>query len=171
MKFTPARRQKFLECLAQWGNVTRAAQAIGMTRRRMEQVRHEDEAFKAAWDAAIEESRDVIDQEIFRRGIEGVDEPVISMGRIVMTENPDGSKTPLMVRKYSDALLVHLSKGSNPEKYRARATVAHTDADGKNLQVTAVSVFAEMIERLAAKMRPRAVEAPTIDATPDKDEK
>jgi predicted ATPase len=70
MKFTPKRRSKFLECLAKWGNVTRAATAIGMTRASMYQHREADEEFRRAWDDAVEESKDVIDQEIFRRGID-----------------------------------------------------------------------------------------------------
>ncbi len=48
----------------------------------------------------------MIRAELFRRAVQGVEEPVVSAGKLV--RNIDG--TPLTVRKYSDALMAALAK-------------------------------------------------------------
>jgi hypothetical protein len=113
----------------------------------------------------VDESRDILEAEAWRRANEGYTEPVVSHGKIVY----DKDGTPLMVRKYSDTLMQTLLKGHHPEKYRERIAAEHTGKDGAPLQITAVTVFSEMIERLAAKMRPQLIEGEVVDVTPEKD--
>ncbi len=166
MKFTPSRRKQFLDGLAKWGNVTKAARAIGLDRRAAYDIRERDEAFAKAWDAAIEESRDVLEAEAWRRANEGYTEPVVSHGKIVMT--PEGS--PLLVTKYSDTLMMALLKGHHPEKYRDRVSTELTGKDGAPLQITAVTVFAQLIERLAQRMEPKLIDGEVISVPKKADE-
>ncbi len=133
MKFTANRRKKFLEGLAKWGNVTRAAHAVDLSRQYVYMVRVEDEEFANAMDEAIAESRDVLEAEAWRRANDGCAEPVVSMGRVVMIPDPDnkdGPPIPLMVRKYSDTLMIKLLTAHWPEKYKDRNAVEHTGRDG-----------------------------------------
>ncbi len=117
--FALKKRQKFLEALAECGNVTSAAKAACITPRRLYQVRAKDEAFAAEWDECAELGTQALEDEARRRAYEGVEEPVTSVRGIV--HNDDG--TPLMVRKYSDTLLIFLLKGARPQKYRERSDV------------------------------------------------
>jgi hypothetical protein len=99
-------------------------------------------------DEATDESRDELEAEAWRRGHDGYDEPVVSMGKIVRTD--DGS--PLLVKKYSDTLLVTLLKAHHPAKYRDRASVDMTTG-GKPLEPSdSVQKFKAMIEQLAERM-------------------
>ena len=80
MKFTPAKRQQFIETLADTGNVTLAAEAIGMSRRQVYNVRETDQEFRAEWDDAIERSMDNLEHALRKRALDGVDEPVVQHG-------------------------------------------------------------------------------------------
>lgn len=53
-KFTPKKREKFLESLAITGNVSKSAEAIGMMRRWMYQKRAGDEFLVKDCDQALE---------------------------------------------------------------------------------------------------------------------
>jgi AcrR family transcriptional regulator len=119
-------RALFLDELAQRGIVQDAAAAAGVGRSTVYQWRGEDAAFAAAWDVAIERAADALEREAWRRGVEGVPEPVI--GRVdrdldgVVT-GPDGQ--PLYIRKYSDALLTTMLKARRPEKFREKVDHEH----------------------------------------------
>lgn len=114
-KWTPKRREKFLRTLGKWGNVRLAAEAVALSRSRAYELRDEDPQFAAAWDAAVEEAADRLEQEAWRRAVDGWDEPVFgSLG------SGEGSGEVGRVRKFSNALLIFLLKGSKPEKYVER---------------------------------------------------
>lgn len=63
---------------------------------------------------AGDEAGDVIEEEMVRRGVEGVDEPVF--GRV--EKDKDGVVGH--VRKYSDALIIRLAQARRPEKFKDR---------------------------------------------------
>lgn len=65
------------------------------------------EAEAARWDA--------LEMEAFRRAREGVLEPVVANGRLIM--DPADQTKPLLVRKYSDGLTMFLLKGRKREIY------------------------------------------------------
>ena len=126
---TPKRQAAFLAELAVRGNVTDAALAAGVPRQTVYDWRTGDEAFAAAWDAALDEAADAMEREAWRRAIEGVDEPVFgSLG------NNQGSGEIGAVRKYSDTLLIFLMKGANPGKYRDRQQIEHSGPNGTPIQ-------------------------------------
>jgi hypothetical protein len=121
---TPKRKELFLEALRQHGNISKAARACGIQRSGVYEWRDQDEAFAARWEDAIEEAGDVLEDELFRRAVEGVTEPVFYKGEICGA-----------VRKRSDTCLIFALKGAKPEKYResfavnATAVAAVTDKD------------------------------------------
>ena len=70
----------------------------------------EDAEYREAFVLAQEEAADRLEDEAFRRAVEGVEKPVgWYKGK------PGG-----VIREYSDVLLIFLLKGARPEKYADR---------------------------------------------------
>jgi len=82
-KLVGRRKQLFLEALAARGNVTAAAHAAGVSRACAYLNRQNDDTFAKAWEEAEEIAADRLEAEAWRRGVEGVEEPVISLGKVV----------------------------------------------------------------------------------------
>ncbi len=121
-RWTPKKREEFLEHLAETGNVTASAKEAGGSRQGAYDIRAEDEKFAAAWDAAVEESVDSLEAEARRRAFEGVQTPL----------HHQGKRTGDNVTKYSDTLLMFLLNGNRPDKFKHRSDVTHTGvATGK----------------------------------------
>lgn len=121
MKLTPERQSAFLAALASsGGNVTRACEAVDISRLCAYKWRDNDPEFAEAWDHAKQVGADVLEDEAIRRAHEGVDEPVFYKGKKLRTT----------VRKYSDTLLIFLLKGARPDKYRDNAKIEHTGRIG-----------------------------------------
>lgn len=110
-------REKFLEALASFANVTLACKKVGVTRSKIYEWRSEDPSFKKDWDDAIDLGTDSLEDEAVRRAHEGTLKPVYQGGKKV------GS-----IREYSDTLLIFLLKGRRPERFRDK--VEH-DLTGK----------------------------------------
>jgi hypothetical protein len=106
-------REKFLEALAAGWSVTHAATRAGHARQRFYEARERDEGFAFAWGEAVEAGTDRLEDEAFRRAVEGYDEDTF-----------DGEgKLIKRVRRYDNATIQALLKGRRPEKYREPATV------------------------------------------------
>ncbi len=86
---TDNRKATFLLFLAEGNTVTSAARAIGVSRQAAYQYRDVDAGFKQAWDNAIEEGLDTLEDEAIRRA-----------------------------KKSSDLLLIFMLKAKRPEIYR-----------------------------------------------------
>ena len=98
------KKRMFLRILAQTGQVTEAAYAVGYTdTTTVLKFRREDEAFAEEWDNALEAAKHVLEAEAIRRAREGVLEPVYYKGDIV------GYKT-----NYSDPLLMFVLRKLDP---------------------------------------------------------
>src|SRR4051812_1289816 len=78
-------KAKFLQRLAECGNVKLAADASGVGRRTVYTHRESDKDFAAKWDEAMEDAADVLEAEARRRAVAGCDEPVIYEGRLCGT--------------------------------------------------------------------------------------
>ena len=104
------RDRTFLEALSNGWSVRHAAVHAGRHWRRFYTLRDRDEAFAKEWQEAVEAGVDVLEQEAYRRAVEGVDEPVYQGGEMVGT-----------VRRYSDRLLEFLIRGRRPSVYRDTA--------------------------------------------------
>jgi hypothetical protein len=116
MRLTGRRLGLFLDHLAAQGNVTFAGRSAGVSRTRVYGHRKLDPDFAARWEEAEQIAADRLEQEAWRRAVDGCPEPLVSAGRLVCGE--DGR--PLFVRRYSDPLLALLLKAHRPEKYSDR---------------------------------------------------
>jgi hypothetical protein len=114
-RVTPKKRRQFLELLADGHAVKHAAMVVRLSRQEMYRERDADSAFAVAWDAAVDEGTEALEQEARRRAVDGVQKPVYHLGRIVDT-----------VREYSDTLLIFLLKARAPQKYRESVDVRHS---------------------------------------------
>ncbi len=117
---TRAWKPKFLAAVAASGNVSASAEAAGVSRTFVYERRYADPDFAKEWDQALEQARPVLEEEAWRRAVEGVEEPVY--GRV--GKDRDGQIGT--VRKYSDAILTTLLKAADPNKYRDRQQIEHT---------------------------------------------
>jgi hypothetical protein len=124
-KLTAKKRQLFLEVLAKTGNVSQAAEAIGVRRQTAYEHRAADPEFAKAWEAALEIAADALEAEAWRRAVDGVDEPV------GWFKGEAGGT----VRKYSDTLLIFLLKGARPHKYRETIRQEIANAPGESLAI------------------------------------
>jgi len=118
-KLTAKKKKDFLDLLAQTGNVSQSAEAVGTTRYTVYRARKADPEFAAAWDEAVEVAVIALEDEARRRAYEGVEEPVFYKGEVC------GS-----IQRYSDTLLIFLLKGHKPDKYRDKSHVELTGRDG-----------------------------------------
>lgn len=140
---TPENQEKFISELTKDVNVTRAAAAADLSRMAVYAWRHEDEDFKAAWEAALEVGNDGLEDEALRRGAEGWDEPVFFQGQECG-----------VIRRYSDALLIRMLQARRPEKFKDRrentGIMQHTGAGGGPIQARAsitVQIGDEVVEK------------------------
>lgn len=104
--------------------VTAACRVIGISPSTAYLERERNERFAGDWDAIRSHVvRPSLEDEAWRRAVEGVEKRVVSAGQDLGTETV-----------YSDTLLTLLLKANLPEKYRERVDVAHSG--GTSVQVT-----------------------------------
>ena len=144
----------FLAALRDYPVIRHACDAVGVDRSTAWRARQADPEFASAWDDALEEGIDRAEQEAFRRGVVGFEEPVVHQGRLsyvyeryVDAEGNDafrpvldaqGQPIPLTVKKHSDALLALLLKGRRKGVYAERKEL--TGADGAALPAAQVII-------------------------------
>lgn len=95
---TKAAKDAFLEQLAGGLSVSHAAEIAGHDRGTFYRLKDRDPVFRHGWADALEEGNDAIREEIRRRGVEGVEEPVYYQGKVVG-----------QIRRYSDTLLLAMA--------------------------------------------------------------
>ena len=100
------RKSRFLEEFSKHANIGVAAKASGIDRQ-MHYRWLTDPEYVAAFETATKAACDNIDREIYRRGVEGVKEPVFYNGKRVDH-----------ITKYDTTLLIFLAKGLMPGKYK-----------------------------------------------------
>jgi hypothetical protein len=106
-------RDVFIKALTTSGNVSWSARKAKVTREYAYRLRKEDEAFSAAWDDAIEQSSDAMEQEAWRRANKGV--------RRVKSFYHQGERVGEdVIVEYSDTLMMFLLKARRPDVYRER---------------------------------------------------
>jgi len=114
---TAKKRDRFLaELRHTGGNVSKACAAVNLSRSAAYEWKREDLEFAALWDAAIEETTDALEQEIYRRAHNGTDKPVFYQGEQCGA-----------VREYSDVLAMFILKARKPDKYRDRHEISNPD--------------------------------------------
>jgi len=125
-------KEKFLAFLREDPTVSLACENIGKERCTVYEWREKDEKFAKEWDDALERTRDVARSSIYRRGIIGWEEPMVSMGKVVYEDDPvlddkgeqkiDSRGRPMtkqgakvMTPKWSDSLALAYAKANLPE--------------------------------------------------------
>ena len=98
----------FLNTFAQTGNLMLSCRAANIGRSAIyDYLERNVDGFANRYADAEKEACEALEAEAYRRGVQGVEEPVHYQGERVDT-----------IRKYSDTLLIFLMKGRMPYKYR-----------------------------------------------------
>lgn len=126
-------RPAFLEELSQTANVTAAATTAKVSRQTAYKARVSSQEFAAAWDDAIEIAVDALEQEMRRRAMVGVKEPIYFKDQLIDH-----------VYKPSDTLAIFLAKAHRPEKFRERH---HVELDAK-VEIDETKAASELLAKL-----------------------
>lgn len=107
-------KERFLKVLSQCGLFNKAARASGLTPQQVRKAMAIDKDFAMDAEVAQDDYAEVIEEEIHRRAIEGVDKPVYHQGERIDT-----------VKQYSDKLLETLAK-AKAKDYKPNTESTHT---------------------------------------------
>jgi hypothetical protein len=144
-------KRAFLTAFVTCGRRGRAATAAGVKHQHYLYWFATDPEFCAAFARAEQLCGHVIEDEILRRGLEGIDKPVFWQGQQVAT-----------VKDYDTTLLIFAAKGNMKEKYGQLGTVTHDTSP----QLTALlGYWAQM--RQQASTQDQIIDAPIEDAPDD----
>lgn len=161
--------EAFLAALREMPVLAHAAKACGIHRATAWNRMQADPDFKVAVEEAMEQGIDRAEQEAFRRGVVGFEEPVIDKGRLAYAYeryvddggkeqyrpilDANGQPVPLTVRKHSDALLALILKGRRKKVYADRTEL--TGADGGPVQQVDETAKAARVAQLMAMAQKR----------------
>lgn len=130
VKFDQKRKDEFLAQLQETGLKNHAARAVGINRNTVYHAMEKDEEFALQVADAMETYREGLIAEAFRRGVQGVEEPLYFQGKL------SGD----VVRKYSDRLLERLLEAHVPgfgkkvdveHKHTGGVLVVHSDVQSR----------------------------------------
>ncbi len=153
----------YLEALRHIPVVTHGCEAADVHRTTVMRARNDDPEFAEAEKEAMEAGIDRAEQEAFRRGVVGFEEPVIHQGRAawqykrVVKEDGSvdfepvldahGQPVLLTVRKHSDAMLSLMLKGRRKKVFADRTEL--TGAEGAPVVVDETKRSARVAQLLA----------------------
>ncbi|WP_244922252.1 hypothetical protein [Oceanibaculum indicum] len=140
------RMRRFLDHLADTGNVSAACRLAKLDRRTAYQWRAADADFRRLWQEALDAAVDALEAEARRRAVEGVEHPHFHQGQVAGT-----------VKRYSDALLMFLLRAHRPERFRERHadTPADPAGDKDDAEQAARAALERRLDRLAAGRDPQ----------------
>lgn len=145
-------QQLFLDSFRLNANITHSCRAAGIVRATFYRWQEHDETFSLRYKDAEHESNELVEGEIFRRAVRGVQRPLHFQGRLVT----DDQGQPVTVTDYSDTLLMFMAKKRMPQ-YRDRQQVAMevTGKDGgpiatQHEQTLSLDLRALSVEQLEA---------------------
>ncbi len=107
IKFDDKRKMAFLRIYSETGQWMKACEAVEMSRCAVNRHRRNDPVFAVACEEAKQHFCGKLEDEMFRRAVEGIEEPIMG-GR-------HKDEVVATVRKYSDPLLIKLSQRHIPE--------------------------------------------------------
>jgi hypothetical protein len=143
-----AAQDKFLLTFAATANVAASCLQAEIDRSTVYKWLEHDEPFTFRYHQAEQDALDVIRAAIQRRGIEGVEEHVLSQGKVVFINGK-----PLMQRRYSDACLLAMAKARVPE-YREKVDLnvqgSVTHDYGQDFDPQTAGIARELVRRLTA---------------------
>ena len=114
-----AKQRAFLEDFAQWGNLTSASRAAGVSRNTVYRWQETDEAFLAAFKQADAAATERLEREAWRRAVDGSPYERTSYWK----GEPVGTDRKI---EYSDQLMMLLLRARRPDLYREKVDLAVT---------------------------------------------
>lgn len=124
---TAQQKQDFLrKLLSTCGNIAKACRAAKVSRSAIYEHREKNADFGKAWDEVLDEVADAAEQELYRRGVKGVLEPVWYKGAKVGN-----------IRKFSDRCLEAYLRAHRPDKYRERIDINNRHSGQLNVNIEA----------------------------------
>ena len=143
------KKRAFLCAYSLLGSKLRASQAVGIDKSLIYTPNWlNDQQFQAALERAHRMALDVLEDEVTRRAVEGVEEPAGWY-----KGEPGG-----MVRRYSDTLLIFKLKGELPQKYADRVELR-----GGLATLNMDALPDELLERIARGEHPMSVLASAVE--------
>ncbi len=103
---TPERIEIFLNSLAETGNITVSCKEASISQSSVYLKRTKDVEFAKQMEEARMSASDLLEAEAHRRGVEGIERPIMHGGRQVG-----------VIKEYSDRMLELLLKANNPDKF------------------------------------------------------
>jgi len=104
--WTPARKAKFVEVLAETANVTLAAETAGVSKMSAYRLRNRSTAFEKAWQEALKIGIAQLEMMVLERALNGTEKDIPLRNGKVKT-----------VRVFSERMIIHLLKAHKPEVY------------------------------------------------------
>lgn len=132
-KFVAGKKKQFLIAFRLHGTMGKACQEAHTTREKVKEWMQEDAEFAKGYEDALESFVDCAEEELFKRGVQGVKEPVFYKG----------VRVDYIVKK-SDTCLIFYLKGRRNAVFGDKTAL--TGADGGPLQM-------QLVERLQAGRR------------------
>lgn len=123
---TPKNREAFLASLRDGKSISAAALDAGIGRRTAFEWRLSEPDFAAAWDEAVEEGTDRLEDEAHRRARDGTSKPVFHQGQQCGT-----------VQEFSDTLMIFMLKARRRSKFGDKQEIG--GIDGGAIEIADVS--------------------------------
>lgn len=117
-------QQDFLDIYEELGNITSSCKKSKVPRRTIYNWIEGDAEFRKKFDESTKIVLGILEDEAFRRAVEGTNKPVFYQG-----------KRSGYVKEYSDTLLIVLLKARAPEKYKERVQSELTGKDGNPITI------------------------------------
>jgi len=131
------KKDMFLKEYGSCGIISQAARDSGIDRDWHYKWLASDEAYAKAFDAAGDEAADNLEAECRRRAVEGVEEPWHYVPAVYSEGGECVSEARILTKqRYSDTMLIFLTKGAKPGKFRER----YDGAEGGNITVNLINL-------------------------------
>lgn len=135
---TKLKRDAFLKALEVNGSIAAACRIVDVHDTTISRLRRENRYFDDACNQSIRLAVGRLEQEAWKRAVEGEESFVVSQGRVVRYQGK-----PLIERKKSDRLMEILLKANGGDKYNNKSEVT------ANVHVEAKDAKARLLDKLA----------------------
>lgn len=140
--------------------MTRAAEQAGTKRDTVYDYFERHPELGDLWEACKDNAADVREAEAHRRAVEGVEEPIVSGGKVLLMPHPEGKldgsgeviMVPVMRKVYSDRLLERFLEADRPQRFTRGSRVELTGRGGGPVRVSSTD-RAETSQRLLVQLQ------------------
>lgn len=149
----PAEKAELIDALYECLTLPAACKQTGYALRRVMVAADEDTEFSNMLDTAERHLAALGEEELKRRAIRGVDEPVVANGRVVYVIR-DGQRVPLVKTTYSDSLLKTYLEANRRDKFGTKIEIQQTHKGIVALPVISM----EMMQLFLAQARGETID-------------